>query len=278
MSFSVRPISPADIGAAAAMMNESSRGHGFEFRLQPIEFLFLSNLWQFSYRHSYLGWIDSEPAGVVLNCVDSANREAYSFYWGVTPRFRGKPVSMALVHTYLKQARQEGLRRTYLDCDLSGPAVIYERLGFKPTMEVTQYETDTPDVPDAAPGLVAPVELEEIRCDPGRLVTPIHWTRRPNFLEHSAPYLQALGYRDENGLTAYAVLTSRSGHTLVLDLQCDRSAAGGAAIVRYLVDHHYPTPYRFSYVPESGSASHLLQEAGFHVTKRSVCMALEPAP
>src|SRR4051794_27055368 len=128
MPSSVRPIGLADIPAVASIMNDSSRGHGFEFRVQPIDFLFLSSLWQFSYRHSYLGLIDSEPVGVVLNCLDAASREAYSFYWGVVPSRRGRPVSMALVHKYLDQLRQEGYLRTHLDASLSSPLAIYERL------------------------------------------------------------------------------------------------------------------------------------------------------
>src|SRR5262245_15684667 len=106
MDYSLRPLLPADIADVANIMNESSRGHMFPFRLDPMQYLFLSNFWQVSYDHSYIGFVGSQPAGVVLNCVDRPANESYSFYWGVIPECRGRRLSMALVHQYLGQVRR----------------------------------------------------------------------------------------------------------------------------------------------------------------------------
>src|ERR1044072_8884355 len=108
MSYTVRRIGPADIADVASIMNESSRGHMFQFQLDPMQYLFLSNFWQVSYDHSYIALLDSRPAGVVLNCIDRPENESYSFYWGVIPGCRGRRLSMALVHQYLGQVRREG--------------------------------------------------------------------------------------------------------------------------------------------------------------------------
>jgi hypothetical protein len=275
MNYSLRRISPADIPDVANIMNESSRGHMFQFRLDPMQYLFWSNFWQFSYDHSYIGFVDSQPAGVVLNCIDRAGNESYSFYWGVVPECRGRRLSMALVHKYLGQVRQEGYQRAHLDCTFSSPTPIYRRLGFLPTMDVVQLETTQPVLEPVPVRDVREVALEDILSDPNRRTHPIHWTRRPHFLRNSARYLHSIACFGEKGMEAYAVVTCRSGHTQVLDLQCHQSAEAGRAILGYLLDRQYPPPFIFSFVPMETPAYNLLVECGFHATKSFTSMTLD---
>src|SRR5262249_43369534 len=95
------------------------------------------------------------------------------------------------------------------------------------------------------------------------------------FLETAGTHVHAVGCRGADGLDAYAVLNTRASHTLVLDLECARSAAAGAAVIRYLVDKKYPAPFRCSFVPAGSPAARVLSEAGFHVTRRSHYMTLD---
>jgi hypothetical protein len=277
MDYSLRRILPADIADVANIMNESSRGHMFQFRLDPMQYLFLSNFWQFSYDHSYIGFVGSQPAGLVLNCVDRPANESYSFYWGVIPECRGRRLSMALVHQYLGQMRREGYVRAHLDCTFSSPTVIYKRLGFVPCMDVVQLETPYPDLGPAADPTAHEVALEEVLRDGARQTQPVHWTRRPIFLRRSARYLHSIACQDGDRMTGYAVLTTRPGHTQVLDLQCPDPATG-RAIIRYLLDHQYPPPYIFSFVPMESPAYNLLLDCGFHVTKSFSSMMLDLQP
>src|SRR5215469_13404367 len=103
MRFTIKLIEAADISDVIAVINESSRGLSFELRLDRTKFLALSSFWNFSYRHSYIAFIGGELAGVVINAVDPEGRESYSYYWGVTPRFRGTGLGLKLAKTYLNQ-------------------------------------------------------------------------------------------------------------------------------------------------------------------------------
>ena len=274
MTYSIRRIGVTDLEAVTRIMNESSHGHAFEYRLNATQFLFLSNFWDFSFDYSWMGLVDSEPAGVILVCIDAVAREAYGFYWGVVTQFRGRPVSMAIINRAHDELRKVGYRCFHLDCNFSAPLSIYRRFGYRPTMEILQLESGEPRLLDAPSPPVTPIELEEVLLDPSRTQPPVHWTRRPHFLRNAANYLQAVGCRGPNGLEAYAVSTTRSGHTLVMDMQCSSKAAG-AAIVRYFVDHQYPRPFIFSYVTASSLAHDLLVESDFHVTKRVSAMTLD---
>ena len=77
-------------------MNESSAGKMFAFHLDVMQFLMLARFWNFSYAHSYLAYVNDQPAGILLNSVNPPSKELYTFYWGVVPAHRNRGPAAAL--------------------------------------------------------------------------------------------------------------------------------------------------------------------------------------
>ena len=65
MAHEIRRITAADLSDVVHVINGSSAGFSFQFNVDLAQFLSLSRLWKFSYSHSYLGFIDGKPAGVL---------------------------------------------------------------------------------------------------------------------------------------------------------------------------------------------------------------------
>ena len=141
MSFLIKVVTADDLDNVVRVMNESSAGLSFQFGIDSIQFLSLSNFWNLSYKHSYIGYVDSHPAAVVLNSVDPSTREGYSFYWGVRPQFRNTTVSLKLLMTYFDQLAREGFQYTYGDTSFDSPSSIYLRLGARFRGETLQMES-----------------------------------------------------------------------------------------------------------------------------------------
>src|ERR1700749_1734937 len=96
MSAVPRRIDLENLPDAIHLMNESSRGMSFEYQLDTFSFLSLSRYWNFSYEHSRIGYVEGEPAVLILNCVDPSAQEAFTFYWGALPKFRSRRISLPL--------------------------------------------------------------------------------------------------------------------------------------------------------------------------------------
>jgi len=96
MSEELRPIGLHNLHDVIRLLNESSRGMSLACNLDFFSFLALARYWNFSYKHSLLGYIDGEAAVLILNCTDRAANDAYTFYWGTLPKFRRRRPSLPL--------------------------------------------------------------------------------------------------------------------------------------------------------------------------------------
>lgn len=144
MPCELRPIGVQNLNDVVRLINvSSSHDAPLRFNLDLMGFLAISRLWQISYAHSYLAYIDGQAAGVILNTVDSAQREAYSFYSGILPEFRKQGVFRELMLTYLNQVRREAYLKTYADT-LSPIILAFCRgLGYEVIRELVDMESDS---------------------------------------------------------------------------------------------------------------------------------------
>ncbi len=270
-------MSLANLEDAIEVMNVSSRSMPFAYDLDGVRFLGLSRFWNYSYKHSYVGYVRGEAAGVLLNSVQPATREAYSFYWGVVPEFRKGRISMALVYRYLDQVRKEGYLRAYADAGTRDSLRIYEKLGYRADEVLVQLESGEPRLPEVTSGsTIVPLELDRLIAERGPFMEgPYMWIRQPHFLKHNNNLLELLGAYRDGRLEAYAVLTTWPGNTLVLDFRTTESTEpAGLDLLRHLVVGGYPPPFVFTMVPRPSPMQVLLEAADFAETKESVSMTL----
>jgi len=262
------------------VMNQSSDGHLFQFRLTPIEFLGLSSFWNFSYAHSRLARVNGHAAGVVLNAVDASDGEAWSFYWGVVPEFRGSTISLRLVANYLNQIAREGFRRTWADISDDSPVSIYERLGFEQRgerIEMERSQAITKPVGNQGSEVIRAVSAEEALQAITKLpASEGHWAQRPATLRSMAPQLQFVACFGKSDIDALAACSVRQGGTAIMGIRslpdCPSSLA---ALIHYLACGGLPPPVRFSFVSPAGPAYEILRQAEFTVNQRFRSLALE---
>lgn len=278
MSLDLRPVTPENLESVVDLINGSSRGLNFQFELNVFKFLTLSRFWNFSYSHSYVGYLGGEPAGVLLNVADAPEREAFSFYWGVLPKFRNRRLSMALVDAYFDQLRREGYHRTHADVTSQSPLGIYEKLGYKKNQELIELKAQKPSV-EAGNN-----EFQICFLEPRELLsqwTSFHagfsyWTRRPSFIRNAAPFLEIVGAYQQDRLQAYAVITCWPGHTSIVDLQFSVPAKSAAhQLIHSLLRNQYPLPFVVSFVPSASPVHAMLGECGFTLAQRFTSMTLE---
>ena len=257
MGVLLKRIGVADLEAVAGVMNRSSAGQVFEFHLSMMDMLALAHFWNISYAHSWLAWIDDNPAGVLLSAVEPEDREAYTFYWGVDPPFQKRTVALRMVYAYFDQLRREGYRRTYADRTAGSPSAIFGKLGYR----------DTGDIADMTGGAALCSQGPPVRQGSvAELACGDHWTQRSHFLRRAA----AMGVVAIARGGAAVALPQGSGTTL-LWLHGDEPTVRG--LLGWLAHNGFPPPYRAPYV-ETSRAS-LLEAAGFKAGHRSMAMVLD---
>jgi len=274
----LRLVSLANLDDVIQVMNDSSHTVLLRFNLDRAQFLALSRFWDFSYNHSYIGYVGGEPAGIVLNSVDPDSREALSFYWGVMPAFRKRRLSMALAFRYLNQVRAEGYLRAHADAGADSPTAVYEKLGYRATQVLTQMESGAPQLPQQSSGCeIRHLEIEELLASREPFLSdPLYWAQRPRFLRHAAKMLEALGAYRAGSLVAYAVLTAWPGHTMFVEFQTTADdEAAGLDLLRYMTRERYPAPLILSFIRWPSPMYALLRKADFEETKRITSMTLE---
>jgi GNAT superfamily N-acetyltransferase len=273
MGTELKPISAANLPDVVRIMNESSAGHSFQFRLDVLKYLHLSRFWNFSYESSYLAWAGSQPAGVVLNCVDPAAGEAYSFYWGVVPEFRKRRLSIDLVRTYLAEAKRRGYRRTYADSSADSPLDIYIKLGYRKHHGLIELRAGAIPAGDTAgiEKLDVPTLLSEM---PSFSREACSWVARPSFLQAATPFLEVIGLRHGPRLLAWIALTRWTGETTIVALDFRPDAEDAARrLVSYLST--YPPPYSATHVVRESRADVLLRSCGFVAATEWVSIFLD---
>ena len=92
MPSDLRTIRTENLEDLLHVVRVSSAGFVFQLDVDLFKFLALSRFMNFSYEHSFLSYVDGQPAGVLLNAVEPTEHEAFSYYWGVLPesQLRGK--------------------------------------------------------------------------------------------------------------------------------------------------------------------------------------------
>lgn len=274
MSFTIRLIEATDIPNVVAVINHSSRGLSFELRLDPRKFLALSSFWNFSYEHSYIGFLAREPAGVVINSVNLEDRKSYSYYWGVLPQFRGTGIGLRLATTYLNQAAREGFSSAHAEAASDSPNVIYRRLGFEIAQVAMEMECPKSRLGDSQK-LNEPLRrmgLNEFLEHSAKLrKEPLCWIQRPSSLCNAARFLAFASCG--NASAAYQV---GSDEPVIIDFQFDPADKPSAlALITHLVSDASPQRWKISSVPADSALHALLLELGFVVTKRATCLTLD---
>jgi len=273
MRTELKAIRPEQLPAVLKVINESSAGHSFQFDLDLVKYLYLSRFWNFSYQHSYLALAESVPAGVLLNCVDPSHNEAFSFYWGVLPEFRKRPLSMHLARTYLREVKELGFEKTYAISSIDSPLNLYYKLGFRPHQHLVELCSGKVD---AVPGngitnfTIATLldELESFPPDPGS------WITRATFLQHAAPFLEILGIQQGERLVAWLALNRLSEGTTIVAFEFRPNAEDAA---RQLIAHlaTRPAPVSASHVVKDSRADILLRQMGFMPHRERISLVLD---
>jgi hypothetical protein len=274
----VRRIGADNLEAVIHILNASSRGHSFAYNLDVVRFLAMARLWDVSYAHSFAGYCDGEPAGVVLNSVDEPGREAYSLYWGVLPAFRGRGVLSLLCRTYMERLRREGYTRVHGDARPDSSWRVFDKQGWRRTGDYVGLEAAAP----AAASAVMPLHIRALGAEELLSLWPQPpgetrcWTQTAAFIRKARSFLEIAGAFYGGRLEAYCVFTRWPGHTLLLDLR-RRADAAARQLISHLAESGCPPPYE-AYMAQAGSPFHeLLRAAGFVETGRIASIALDLA-
>jgi hypothetical protein len=262
---------------AIAVMNASSAGRTFAFDLDLFKFLSLSRFWRLTYPYSHVAYVEGQPAGVLLNSVDPAAREAYTFYWGVAERFRRTRVAWELlVHAYLGRLRREGYVRTSGDTSADSPMSSFHKLGYRPACELVELAADGLDG-DAGLGAR---QVRSLRI--GDLLTTLPtgetrpWTATPYFLEGAESMLETLGVWRGERLMAWLAATRFTGFTVMMLLgHAPGASADLAALIRALPARGFPAPFTASHIRPASPECAVLESLGFRTRQRWLHISLD---
>jgi GNAT superfamily N-acetyltransferase len=274
MSFLIKATSDNDIDAIIRVINDSSEGFSFKFQLDRTSFAACARFWNFSFEHSYLGYVDSHPVTVVINSVDCVAREGCTFYWGVLPEFRGKGLGSALYRAYLDQVTDGGFVRNYLDISPDSPYSLYRRLGYETTHEKVQMKGLVPNplgsLRDADATNVMRIQPEEFFNDStqsGRR----SWTRRAGTLRMASPFLQFVKCSN-----TYATYLFHPRGSTVIDFRWDdQTESPVLALLNHIVADAEERVVYFFDVPVASPLRDLLAKFGFTITDRSQSLLLD---
>src|SRR3982751_1008613 len=107
MSFEARSIDLTNVDDAIWLINESSRGTPVEYNLNGFEFLSLAAYWNYSYPHSFLAYVDNNPAAIVVNCVEPEAHEAFTAFWGCMPAYRDQKLGLRIFEHGCQKLRDD---------------------------------------------------------------------------------------------------------------------------------------------------------------------------
>jgi hypothetical protein len=275
MGTELKTIGAADLPAVVAILNQSSADYSFQFHLDLVGYLNLSRFWNFSYEFSYLAWAGPQPAGVLLNCVDAATGEAYTFYWGVLPEFQKRRLSIELARAYLAEMKHRGFSRTYATSSVDSPLSIYNKLGYRLHHSVIELRANV--IPAGPSSEIVKLDvtalLRELPLFPVALRP---WVRRPGFLQSAAPFLEIIGARQGERLDAWMALTRWTGETSIVafDFQPDAEDAA-QCLISHLAT--YPAPFSATHIVNGSRAEALLRGRGFVSATERVSIVLDLA-
>jgi hypothetical protein len=270
MSADLRTINLQNLPDAIRLMNESSRGMSFEWNLDLFSFLALLRYWDFSYEYSLIGYVQDEPAALIINCANPESHEAYTVYWGALPKFRTQRISLVLFNTCCKKMRDDGYFMLHGVSVPDRPVRRYRFIQAQPERNLVDMEAESPNLPAADPTLeVREIDVEALAQFPLAAGEFLHWSQRHAFLRNVAPFQQILGAFSGDILKAYAVALPRSPNTTLTDLRStDSDLSAGYELLRWLVERNYRPPFTVNYVLEQSYAHRVLTSAGFSVKRQ----------
>ncbi len=275
MSVEIQRIHPGNLQDVVEVVNRSSSGHVFQYNLDVFGFMALSRFWNLSYEHSFLCYVANRPAGVMLNAVDPAEREAFSLYWGVLPDFRGGRVAMSLMHAYFSLLQRQGYLRTSADTAHGSPSPIYEKLGARSRHVFAEVESEMLALPeDQGEYDVREPDSQQLLSILSSFPGPRHWAQGPNFYSNSVRSLSPLAAFKDGRVEGYLVRTFSSGCLSVLDFRF-ASESAGHMLLRSAFNPNVPPPYRVSFVTVPSREYDLLCDAGFSGDKLATFITLD---
>lgn len=124
MGLEIKPIEEYPLEKVAYIVNLSHRNYPQPFFVSTEGLKDLIYFLNISPAFSFLGIRDKEPVGVVLNCINEAEKGiVYTFFWGVVPQYRSfrrceVPVALELAKENIRFFQKAGfpnLRCTVLE-------------------------------------------------------------------------------------------------------------------------------------------------------------------
>jgi hypothetical protein len=271
----IKLIGPTDLPEIPQLVNNSSQVHSFAFDINVGSFLALSSYWDFSYQHSYIAYIGSQPAGLLISAVDRAARECYSFYWGVLPEFRGTPLALRLGFKFLNQTVHEGFLYSYADVGADSPLSIYDRLGYRKVADIHYMASDGPaehEVIRSGRIALAWLTADQFLTETNSLSeAAICWAQRPEALRRAARVVRFVKYG-----TAYAAIECQSTMTRVIRFHFrsdDRDSA--EALIAHLKRPPFPCSLHMCHVAPGSELHSLVTDLGFRNTRRGAALRLD---
>lgn len=270
MSADLRTLNLQNLPDAIRLMNESSRGMSFEWNLDLFSFLAMLRYWDFSYEHSLIGYVEGEPAALVINCADPESREAYTVYWGALPKFRTQRISLVLFNASCKKLRDDGYLMLHGVSVPDRPVRRYRFIQAQPERTLIDMTAESPALPDPDPALeVREIAINDLAQFPLASGESFHWCQRLAFLRNVAPFQQFLGAFRGEALKAYAVALPKAPNTSIIDLRSTESdLAAGCRLLLWLVAHDYRPPFTATYVFEGSYAHRVLTATGFSIKRQ----------
>ena len=266
MSTDLRTLTLQNIPDAIHIFNESSRGTSLECPLNFARFLWLSRYWNFSYEHSLIRYVENEPAALMINCTDPELQDAFTFYWGVVPKFRSPRISLTLVDACATKLHDDGYTTVYAHTIPDRPARRYRFTHYHPVGDLVDMHAGSLALPAADPNY----EVRSIAVDdlcPLPPSQPVHWCQRHNFLRNAAPFFEFAGAFQGDEMQSYIVVEPHGSETVVIDLRSPESSlAAGQELLPWLSQHYRP-PFVATHVFAGSYAHGLFTSAGFAVKR-----------
>jgi hypothetical protein len=278
MAVAITRIGVDDLDDVAAILNQSSKGRVFEFRVNALDVLSLAGFWNFSWTHSYLARVNGAAAAAVLNSVDAEAGEAYSFYWGAIPGRSSGPVSIRLATRFLNQVASEGYRTSYADISEGSPESIYERFGYRFRERLVQMECSEATASQLVAGL-RDITCEELPAPGPEFVTEHrHWCARERTLRSMSRFLQCRASFSNHCMEAAAACSARANGTVLMSLLFRRDRPESVErLIAGLLASSLPRPLICSFVRPGGVIHSALSRAGFRETRSYSCLELDLA-
>lgn len=262
-------MSVENLQDAVYLVRESSRGMSLEYDLDTVGFLTLARFWNFCYEHSLLVYVNDEPAAIAIHCTEPQLHEAYTYYWGVVPKFRSLRLSLHLAETCARKLRSDGYTIVRGDTVPDHPVRQWRFVHFYPQEELVDMQSDAPNLPAADTSFsVREISLAAIEPLLNSSAQPTHWCQRLTFLRHAAAFLQFVGAFSGDVPIAYMACFRKPSGTTLWDVRCPcASTNAGYELLRWATNH-CPPPFTACYVFDKSDSQRLLTNAGFSTKRR----------